>query len=188
MGGTGKSFLIHTIRAKVNELWKDNKDYRRCALAAPTGLAAFNIEGVTVHRLFQLPIEHDSRTSTYWSLPKESLKVMRNGFTHVKLIIIDEVSMLSSLTLAYIHLRLDELFGSDQWFGSMNVLFFGDLLQLPPVNGSMVFQNISNKLIAARLGCVTAVNIWKESIVYDELTINERQKRDPEFGQLLNEG
>eukprot|EP00731_Ephydatia_muelleri_P003461 Em0001g3461a len=187
VGGTGKSFLIHTIRAKVNELWKDNKDSIRCALAAPTGLAAFNIEGVTVHRLFQLPIEHDSRTSTYWSLPKESLKVMRNGFTHVKLIIIDEVSMLSSLTLAYIHLRLDELFGSDQWFGSMNVLFFGDLLQLPPVNGSMVFQNISNKLIAARLGCVTAVNIWRESIVYDELTINERQKRDPEFGQLLNE-
>ncbi|KAL5457558.1 hypothetical protein EMCRGX_G034829 [Ephydatia muelleri] len=187
VGGTGKSFLIHTIRAKVNELWIDNKDYIRCALAAPTGLAAFNIEGVTVHRLFQLPIEHDSRTSTYWSLPKESLKVMRNGFTHVKLIIIDEVSMLSSLTLAYIHLRLDELFGSDQWFGSMNVLFFGDLLQLPPVNGSMVFQNISNKFIAARLGCVTAVNIWRESIVYDELTINERQKRDPEFGQLLNE-
>eukprot|EP00731_Ephydatia_muelleri_P019066 Em0011g1106a len=187
VGGTGKSFLIHTIRAKVNEFWNDNKDSIRCALAAPTGLAAFNIEGVTVHRLFQLPIEHDSRTSTYWSLPKESLKVMRNGFTHVKLIIIDEVSMLSSLTLAYIHLRLDELFGSDQWFGSMNVLFFGDLLQLPPVNGSMVFQNISNKLIAARLGCVTAVNIWRESIVHDELTINERQKRDPEFGQLLNE-
>ena len=33
---------------------------------------------------------------------------------------------------------------------------------------------------------MTAVNIWRESVVYDELTINERQKRDPEFGQLLN--
>ena len=187
VGGTGKSFLIHTLRRKVNELWKDNKDSIRCALAAPTGLAAFNIDGVTVHRLFQLPVEHDSKPSTYWPLPKESLKVMRNGFRHVKLIIIDEVSMLSSLTLAYVHLRLEELFGGDQWFGSMNILFFGDLLQLPPVNGSMVFQNISNKVIAARLGCVTAVNIWRESVVYDELTINERQKRDPEFGQLLNE-
>ena len=62
VGGTGKSFLIHTIRAMVNELWKDNKDSVRCALAAPTGLAAFNIDGVTVHRLFQLPIEHDSKT------------------------------------------------------------------------------------------------------------------------------
>ena len=34
---------------------------------------------------------------------------------------------------------------------------------------------------------MTAVNIGRESVVYDELTINERQKRDPEFGQLLNE-
>ena len=159
----------------------------RCALAAPTGLAAFNIDGVTVHRLFQLPVEHDSKTSIYWPLPKESLKVMRNGFRNVKLIIIDEVSMLSSLTLSYIHLRLEELFGGDQWFGGMNVLLVGDILQLPPVNGSMVFQNISNRVIAARLGCMTSVNIWKETVVYDELTINERQKRDPEFGQLLNE-
>ena len=85
--------------------------------------------------------------------------------------------MLSSLTLAYIHLRLEELFGGDQWFGSMNVLFFGDLLQLPPVNGSMVFKNISNKIITARLGCVTAVNIWRESVVYDELTIMKDKNR-----------
>ena len=96
VGGTGKSFLIHTIRAMVNELWKDNKDSIRCALAAPTGLAAFNIDGVTVHRLFQLPIEHDFKTSIYWPLPKESLKIMQNGFRHVKLIVIDEVSMLQA--------------------------------------------------------------------------------------------
>ena len=72
-------------------------------------------------------------------------------------------------------------------WGEMNVLLVGDILQLPPVNGSMVFQNISNRVIAARLGCMTSVNIWKETVVYDDLTINERQKRDPEFGQLLNE-
>ena len=101
VGGTGKSFLIHTIRAMViYELWKDNKDSIRCALAAPTGLAACNINGVTVHRLFQLPIEHDSKMSTYWPLPNRSLKIMRNDFRHVQLIVIDEVSMLSSLTLA----------------------------------------------------------------------------------------
>ena len=57
----------------------------------------------------------------------------------------------------------------------------------PSSNGSMVFQNIfCNKVIAARLGCMTSVNIWKETVKYDELTINERQKRDPEFGHLLN--
>ena len=58
----------------------------------------------------------------------------------------------------------------------------------PSSNGSMVFQNIfCNKVIAARLGCMTSVNIWRETVKYDELTINERQKRDPEFGHLLNE-
>ena len=88
-----------------------------------------------------------------------------------------EVSMLSSLNLAYIHLRLEELFGGDQWFGGANVIFVGDILQLPPVNGSHVFQNVCNKVIAARLGCLASVNIWRETVSYDELTINERQKK-----------
>ena len=63
-----------------------------------------------------MPIEHDSKTSTHWRLPKESLKMMRNSFKQLKLIIIDQVSMPSSLCLAYIHLRLEEMFGSDLWF------------------------------------------------------------------------
>ena len=113
--------------------------------------------------------------------------MMRAGFKHVKLIIIDEVSMLSSLNLAYIHLRLEELFGGDQWFGGANVLFVGDILQLPPVNGSHVFQNVCNKVIGARLGCLASVNIWRETVSYDELTINERQKKDSEFANLLND-
>ena len=54
--GTGKSFLIETIRAKVKDIWKENNENLTCAIAAPTGLAAFNVGGVTIHRLFQLPI------------------------------------------------------------------------------------------------------------------------------------
>eukprot|EP00731_Ephydatia_muelleri_P023421 Em0015g1004a len=186
VGGTGKSFLIHTFKAKIAQLWTD-MGALTCALCAPTGLAAYNINGVTVHRLFQLPVEHEGKTSTYWPLPKESVKVMRNGFRHLKLIIIDEVSMLSSLNLACIHLRLEELFGGDQWFGGINILFVGDILQLPPVHGSPVFQSISNKLIATRLGCLTSVNIWHLCVEYDELIINQRQKEDVEFGLLLND-
>ena len=48
--------------------------------------------------------------------------------------------MVSSLNLAYMHLRLEELFGRHDWFGGRNVLFVGDLLQLQPVNGSPVFE------------------------------------------------
>ena len=69
----------------------------------------------------------------------------------------------------------------------INILFVGDILQLPPVHGFPVFQSISNKLIATRLGCLTYVNIWHLCVEYDELIINQRQKEDVEFGLLLND-
>ena len=69
----------------------------------------------------------------------------------------------------------------------MNVLFVGDILQLPLVTGSSVFQKLCNKLIAIRMGSMALVNIWKETIVYDELTINERQKKDGLLVNILDE-
>ena len=78
-----------------------------CAIAAPTGLAAFNVGGVTIHRLFQLPIEHEGKQAGYWSLSKAAQKVMRSTLHSLKTIIVDEVSMVSSLNLAYMHLRLE---------------------------------------------------------------------------------
>ena len=74
IGGTGKSFLIEAIKAQVAEMWnKDDPDLVTCAVAAPTGQAAFNVGGVTVHRLFQLPVEH-SKKAEFWSLKKKCVK------------------------------------------------------------------------------------------------------------------
>ena len=76
VGGTGKSFLIETIRIEVKEIWKDHaSDDTTCAAAISTGLAAYNVGGVTVHRLFQLPIKQ-GKTAGYWSLSKVAQKVM----------------------------------------------------------------------------------------------------------------
>ena len=91
--------------------------------------------------------------------------------------------MVSNLNLAYIHLRLDEIFGQDQWFGGVNVLV-GDILQLPPINGAPVFDRITSKAVAQKLGCMTAINIWQDTVVYDELTI---KKQDRAFSSILNE-
>ena len=184
VGGTGKSFLIEAIRALVASIWPEHN--LTCAITAPTGLAAFNVGGVTVHRLFQLPIEHEGRTAGYWSLSKESQKTLKTSLRHVKVFIVDEVSMVSSLNLAYLHLRLEELFGSDEWFGGKNILFVGDILQLQPVNGSPVFERVTQKSLTLRLGCAASINIWRDSVVYDELTINERQKSDQGFSLLLD--
>ena len=60
----------------------------------------------------------------------------------------------------------------------MNMLFVGDILQLPPVTGlSPVFSKLCNKLISSRMGSIASVNIWKESIVYDELTKMSARRR-----------
>lgn len=140
VGGTGKSFLIEAL---VHNIW--SLDSLLCAVAAPTGLAAFNVGGITIHRLFQLPVEHAGKTASNWSLPKTSQKVLKPTLCNVKLFIIDEVSMVSSLNLAYIHLRLEELFSKIEWFGSRNMLLVGDLLQLQPVSGNPVFDKIATK-------------------------------------------
>ena len=103
-----------------------------------------------------------------------------------KLFIIDEISMVSSLNLAYIHMRLEELFGGGEWFGSKNMLFVGDLLQLQPVSGNPVLEKVSTKSLLLQLGCAASTNIWNDSVVYDELTINERQKTDKEFSSVLD--
>ena len=121
VGGTGKSFLINVLHDLVADMWPLDKV--TCAVSPPTGLAAFNVLGITIYRLLQqLLVEHEGKTAGYWSLPKSSQKAMR---THLKLLIMDEGSMFSSLNLAS---RLQELFGGDDWFGGRNILFVGDLL------------------------------------------------------------
>jgi len=47
-------------------------------------------------------------------------------------------------------------------------MLFEDVLQLSPVTGNPVFSKLNNKLVTTRLGFMTAVNIYKETIVYDE--------------------
>ena len=77
--GTGKSFLIKTICALVSNIWDNLKDTTLCAVIAPTGLAAFNVGGITIHRLLQLPIEHEGKPAGYWLLGRDAQKVMRTS-------------------------------------------------------------------------------------------------------------
>uniref|UniRef100_A0A1X7VTV6 Uncharacterized protein n=1 Tax=Amphimedon queenslandica TaxID=400682 RepID=A0A1X7VTV6_AMPQE len=71
-------------------------------------------------------------------------------------------------------------------FDPKYILFVGDLLQLPQVNVRPVFKKISNKLLKNRLGAANAVNIWKETVEYDKLTINKRQKGDETFLKMFD--
>lgn len=87
VGGVGKSHLIKLLR-----LWAKAYLEADVIVGAPTGIAAFNIEGLTMHRLFRLPVEHGS-IPKYVPLSDEALQKLRNLFTNVILFILDEISM-----------------------------------------------------------------------------------------------
>ena len=178
VGGTGKSYVIHAIKSYVVQTFA-----KKVAVAAPTGIAASNIDGLTLHRLLQLPVQHNC-TPPYAALADVPLRVAKNIFSDVNLLIIDEISMVSNLLLAYIHLRLDQISGNRNLpFGGKNVVFFGDLLQLPPIKYGRCFSELTNvemKLI----GGMTVPHLWS-LLAYDELSINVRQDSDPKYANIL---
>ena len=88
-------------------------------------------------------MEHEGKPAGYWPLLEDSRKVMKETFHYVNVIIIDKVSVVSSLTLAYIHMKLD---GGNLWRKGMIRIhkhaFVGNILQLQPVNDQPVFEQI----------------------------------------------
>ena len=162
---------------------------KQVAVAAPTGIAAFNIDGLTIHRLLMLPVEH-GKTPQYRPLSDDVLKIVREKLRNVTLLVIDEISMVSNVTLLYIHLRLTEIFqtedSKDGWFGKWNLLFLGDLLQLPPVFESPVYITVSSETASKLTGCVGTMDLWRTLFEYDELVINMRQKEEKEFASMLS--
>ncbi|XP_054287868.1 uncharacterized protein LOC129003595 [Macrosteles quadrilineatus] len=159
------------------------------SISAPTGLSAYNINGSTIYKVFQLPVEH-GKTPKYKALTDDVLKMLRSNLKDVVLFIIDEVSMVSNLTLMYINLRLCEIFNtSDQsngWFGKKHILLFGDLLQLPPVHEDSPFIELDSSKLSSFVGSLSCVNIWSEQFSYDELTTNMRQAQDSKFDDVLS--
>ncbi|XP_044582956.1 ATP-dependent DNA helicase PIF1-like [Cotesia glomerata] len=179
-GGTGKSFLINVIKRWIREELN-----RETVVTAPTGIAAFNFNGLTIHRVFQLPVEHGF-TPSYTQLSDNVLKALRDQLQNTTLFNIDEISMVSNITLIYIHLRLVEFFDVDDWFGGKHVVVFGDLLQLPPVHENPSYVTLSSQDAEKYVGSLCSVNLWTDLFCYEELRINMRQKTDNIYGQLLS--
>ncbi|MBS2212596.1 helix-turn-helix domain-containing protein [Carboxylicivirga mesophila] len=140
--GTGKTTLLHRIKAHT---------HKNVVVAAPTGIAAINAGGVTLHSLFQLPfgafIPDNSgidttrmETLAHFNTPRSIIKnlqmhkVKRNLIKQMELLVIDEVSMLRADLLDAIDLICRYVRRSqNKPFGGLQVLFIGDMLQLPPV-------------------------------------------------------
>lgn len=134
--GTGKTTFLHYIRQHT---------HKQVIVAAPTGVAAINAGGVTLHSLFQLPFEafvpnfEGKRKLDYHFKVRKSKVEM---FRELELLIIDEVSMLRADTLDAIDVTLKRFRGNSRPFGGVQVLFIGDLFQLPPVVHNEEWENL----------------------------------------------
>ena len=180
VGGTGKSFLITAITSYIRAVFK--KDV---ALVAPTGIAASNINGFTIHRFLKLPVQHNT-IPKYAPLSDVNLNESVNLMKNISLWFCDEVSMLNNITLQYIHKRMCEINGNnDQIFGGNNVIFVGDLLQLAPIQEDEVFEPVTNRQKKKYLNNLVAPQLWRQ-LEFNELTINQRQLEDPIFANILN--
>ena len=77
-----------------------------------------------------VPVEHEGKTAGYWSLPKPSQKLMKSSLSKVKMFIIDEVSMVSSLNLAYLYVAHPPL--TDICYGRAHVAGFTPVINCIP--------------------------------------------------------
>ena len=102
------------------------------------------IDGITLHTAFNFKFGNDHQ-----SLGDKALASFRENFQNLKVLIIDEVSLLGSDMLYKIHLRLNEVLGGNSNFGGIAVILVGDLLQLAPVKASYIFDKPRNPHFAA---------------------------------------
>ena len=123
--GTGKTTFLRNLAANT---------YKRMVVVAPTGVAAINAGGVTIHSFFQLPfgpIVPDGQSLSLVSnkISKTKLKIMRS----LDLLVIDEISMVRADLLDAVDAVLRKVRRSSDAFGGVQLLMIGDIQQLAPV-------------------------------------------------------
>jgi ATP-dependent exoDNAse (exonuclease V) alpha subunit len=118
--GTGKSTLLQLFRDTTR---------KKTIVLAPTGVAALNVRGQTIHSFFGFPPRMIDRKDI-------RKRKVRKLYQAMEVLIIDEISMVRADLLDNIDVFLRVNRDNQQPFGGVQVIFFGDLFQLPPVVSS----------------------------------------------------
>lgn len=187
--GTGKTTLLKKIISST---------HKNAVIVAPTGIAALNAGGVTIHSFFQLPfagfipefgaapqigtstkMETKDSLMRHFTMNKQRQAIIRN----LELLIIDEVSMLRADLLDAIDWTLRNVRRSNVPFGGVQVLFIGDLLQLPPVVRNEEWNILKHYYSGMFFFNARVIN--DQQPLYIELSTIYRQQ-DKEFIQVLN--
>ena len=186
--GTGKTTFLKYITQKT---------HKKTIIAAPTGIAALNAGGVTLHSQFQLPLasfiptkeefhthlnanfETQSTILRHLKMSNDKRSIIREA----ELLIIDEVSMLRADILDAIDHILKYIRRNQKSFGGLQVLFIGDMMQLPPIVKDSEWDVLSKYY--SNIFFFNAKVLEKDKPVYIELDTIYRQS-DKTFTDILN--
>ena len=187
--GTGKTTFLKYLRENCA---------KQMAVVAPTGVAAINAGGVTIHSFFQLPLspftpeikgfieKNDHVTNPHSLISRLRMNNEKKRLLHeLELLIIDEISMVRCDVLDAIDLVLRHIRHRHQErFGGVQVLFIGDMFQLPPVKKDDEWKVLSAYYDSPYF--FDSKVMQEEPPVYIEFTKVYRQS-DEQFINLLNQ-
>ena len=177
--GTGKTTFLHKLKAESP---------KRMVVLAPTGIAAMNAGGITLHSFFQLPFAPYIPDSSFsagddvayrYRFSKEKVNIMRS----IDLLVIDEVSMVRADVLDAVDAVLRRYRNSQKSFGGVQLLMIGDLQQLAPVVRDEEWKMLSRYydtpyFFSSKALCETEYFTVELTTVY--------RQRDERFLQMLN--
>ncbi|XP_078357307.1 uncharacterized protein LOC144642199, partial [Oculina patagonica] len=151
----------------------------KAVLVAPTGKAAYNIQGNTIHTALGVPANQSLKI--YKKLDASRLNSLRCKFAGLKIIFIDEVSMVgNSMFNVQINKRLQDIIGTANDFGGVSIIAIGDLFQLQPVFDGYVFEDLESNYAPL------AANLWQKHFQMFELHEIMRQRESHQFAEILN--
>lgn len=174
--GTGKSTFLKDF-LKISK--------KKCVVVAPTGVAALNAEGQTIHSFFQLeprgyrPMEDVELFPTYRG-------VRATLIDKVNIIIIDEISMVRADLLTAIDMSLKKHMRTSLPFGGKQLLFIGDLYQLPPVVNT---QNPESADIVAMYRSKYFFDAAIDNFQFETIELQQIYRQSPDeriFIEMLN--
>ena len=179
--GAGKSTVIEVLCQQMEKIFRasgDNPDHPYIIKAAFTGTAAANIKGQTMHHAFTFNFGNE-----FFSLGDKARDERRNELENLKIVIIDEFSMIKADMLYQLDLRLREVkLMPDTVFGGLSVFLFGDILQLRPIRARFSFEEPWSESFQL---VFLISSLWEQFEVII-LRHNHRQGEDMEYADLLN--
>ncbi|XP_059067636.1 uncharacterized protein LOC131858419 [Cryptomeria japonica] len=178
--GIGKTFTAKAIYQTLLHLYSasidNDPDKPKGLITAYTGKSTFNIGGTTLHSTFHIPFNK----SNFVPLSTKTLDTMSKHFSQLRVLLIDEISLVGSTFLRYVDKRLcDRMQTPTTAFGGLDTIFCGDLYQALPIIDSIIFENkpTSTEFLP--------YNFWIDNVKCYPLTKTMRQK-DETFISILN--